>query len=273
MDMRINPPLLVTCLLLNLTTLTAEATLTPYTSAGQSLVYSSVSDITWTGDANLLGSLITSQGYNNVVNAIIAASPVITDSPNYWDGSFGNYGSYSGQYTLSAADFSSSNLGRTTWFGAQAFTSYLNSINYAGSRLWALPSAGANPQVGDNQTGGQFGQLYYNELNKLAYPGSNGSDYGILGDGSSYTSGTAGPFSNAQTSIYWSGTEYAPDLIGAWIFYTSSGYQIGGTKITGFYAWAVSPGQVSAVPVPGATWLFGAGLVGLLGLKRCGHAG
>jgi len=272
--MHINPPLLAAGLLLNLITLTAEATLTPYTSAGQSLVYSSVSNITWTGDANLLGSLITSQGYNNVVNAIIAASPVITDTPNYFDGSRNNYGSYSGQYTLSAGDFSNIDLGRTTWFGAQAFTSYLSSINYAGSNQWSLPNEGANPQFGDNQSGGQFGQLYYNEFNALAYPGTNGSDYGILQDGSLETSGNAGPFVNARTSVYWSSSEYAPYPDDAWNFDTSNGLQSPFlVKASQNYAWAVSPGQVSTVPVPGAVWLFGTGLLGLLGLKRRGDAG
>jgi hypothetical protein len=272
--MHINPPLLAAGLLLNLTTLTAEATLTPYTSAGQSLVYSSVSNITWTGDANLLGSLITSQGYNNVVNAIIAASPVITDTPNYFDGSHGNYGSYSGHYTLSAGDFSSIDLGRTTWFGAHAFTSYLNRINYAGSNQWALPGEGANPQYGDNQIGGQFGQLFYNELNALAYPGTNGSDYGILHDGSFGTSGNAGPFVNAHTDTYWSGREYAFNPDNAWRFDTSDGWQTPFlVKASPSYVWAVSPGQVSAVPVPGAIWLMSSGLLGLLGLKRLGHTG
>jgi len=274
--MRINPPLLAAGLLLNLTTLTAEAALAPYSSAGQSLVYSSVSDVTWTGDANLLCSLITSQGYNNVVNAIIAASPVITDTPNYYDGSYNNYDGensrpYSGTYSITAGDFSANGL--VSWFGAQAFVGYLNTINYAGSQQWALPSAGANPQGGFNQTGGQFGQLYYNELDALAYPGTNGSDYGILHDGSYETYGNAGPFANAQTSTYWSGTEYAPSPESTWVFNTDIGVEHTPSKLARLYAWAVSPGQVSAVPVPGAVWLFGTGLLGLLGLKRCGHAG
>ncbi|MDO8844110.1 hypothetical protein [Methylicorpusculum sp.] len=289
--MRFTQPLLAAGLLLSLTTLTAEASLTVYNAAGNTpVVYSSVSNATWTGDANLLGSLISSQGYNTVVNAIIAASPTIYDTPNYFDGSYGNYdGSnllpYSGAYSITAGDFSSSNYGQTNWFGAQAFTKYLSSINYAGSNQWALPNSGANTQDGYNQTGGQFGQLYYNELNALAYPGTNNSDFGILHDGSWFTSGNAGPFTNAQTNVYWLATEYeplywlswvhAPGPISAWFFVTYNGGEgyLGGYKYQQFYAWAVSPGQVAAVPVPGAVWLFGTGLVGLLGLKRRGHAG
>ncbi len=61
--MRHNTPLLATGLLLSLTTLNAEAALTAYTAAGNTpVVYSSVSDITWTADANLLGTMIQAQG-------------------------------------------------------------------------------------------------------------------------------------------------------------------------------------------------------------------
>ncbi len=34
------------------------------------------------------------------------------------------------------------------------------------------------------------------------------------------------------------------------------------------YVWAVRDGDVAAVPLPGAVWLFGAGLAGLLGYGR-----
>ena len=164
--MRHNTPLLATGLLLSLTTLNAEAALTAYTAAAAGntpVVYSSVSDITWTADANLLGTMIQTQGYNAVVNAIIAANPIINDTPNYWDTP-----SDSGYHNVTSADFDTTDLGRVNWFGVKAFTGYLNSINYAGSNQWALPSAGANPQWGHNQTDGQFGQLFYNELGGIA---------------------------------------------------------------------------------------------------------
>ena len=38
-------------------------------------------------------------------------------------------------------------------------------------------------------------------------------------------------------------------------------------KYFNIYALAVSPGDVSAVPEPGAAWLLGVGLLGLMGLS------
>lgn len=65
-----------------LASLNAHAELTSYNPNGVDLVYSSVSDVTWTKDANLLGSMIASRGFDTVVNEIIAASPIITNTPN-----------------------------------------------------------------------------------------------------------------------------------------------------------------------------------------------
>lgn len=251
--MHFTQPLLAAGLLFGLTTFNAEAALTPYTSGGQNLVYSSVSDVTWTGDGNLLGTLEASDP--NLVNSIISTIGSISDTPNWFDTP---HNSYSGIHTLTTADFGDNGL--VNWFGAQAYVSYLNTINYAGSRQWTLPGAGANPQSGYNQTGGQFGQLFYNELGGTA--GNN-------------IPNTAN-FTNEQVWAYWLGKEDASNPDGAWGFSTYSGYQYDGTTILKgdqLYAWAVSPGQVSAVPIPGAVWMFGSGLLGLLGLKRRGYAG
>ncbi|MDP2180740.1 MAG: hypothetical protein Q8K19_19740 [Methylicorpusculum sp.] len=229
-------------LVLSLTTLNAEAVLTPYIAVdGSAVVYSSISDITWTADANLLGTMISNQGYNTVVNAIIAASPIITNTPNDF--------SPTGSYNISVAEFSSSGWGLTSWFGAQAFTAYLNRINYAGSNQWALPSAFANPGGGDIHFGSQFGQLFYNELGGTA--------------GMSIPN-TAN-FVNEQAYLYWLGTDYASNPNVAGDFFTSNGNQTYGNKFNQVYVWAVSPGQLpAAVPVPGAIWLMGSSLLGLL---------
>ncbi len=46
------------------------------------------------------------------------------------------------------------------------------------------------------------------------------------------------------------------------------GAQDYGFKSSNVYAWAVKSGDVSAVPVPAAVWLFVSGLVGLVGFAR-----
>ncbi len=125
--MKFKQPLRAVSLLLGTASFNAHAALISSIGAGDvGLVYSSVSNVTWTQDANLLGTMIGNQGYNTVVNAIIAASPVITDTPNLYDGN-------DGSYNISAADFSNSSLGRTNWFGGLAFANYLSSISYGGS--------------------------------------------------------------------------------------------------------------------------------------------
>ncbi|HFD32315.1 MAG TPA: VPLPA-CTERM sorting domain-containing protein [Gammaproteobacteria bacterium] len=48
----------------------------------------------------------------------------------------------------------------------------------------------------------------------------------------------------------------------------SSGLQADNYKTSSFFGWAVQTGDVSAVPVPAAAWLFGSGLLGLVGAAR-----
>jgi len=85
------------------------------------------------------------------------------------------------------------------------------------------------------------------------------------GSGLSHT----GLFSNIQSNFYWSGTE--SDDMNAWRFCFDAGGQFNGSKGAYLSAWAVRSGDVSAVPVPAAVWLFGSGLLGLLGLARRKH--
>jgi hypothetical protein len=245
---------LLLAILLSLTTITAEATLLKGTSNGQSIVYSSISDITWTGDANLLGTMISNQGFDTVINSIITTNPVINSFPNDFDTP-----AYSGEYILSSSDFSRTHLGRMTWFGAKAYVSYLNSINFAGSNKWALPDIGS---IGDSHyPNGQLDQLFYDEL------------HGIQG----YPIPNTNNFSNEQSYQYWYSSindrinDYGPS---AYFYVTDGGFL---TEDDGlrheFFAWAYSPGNFAAViPIPGAVWLMCTGLFVLLGLRQSGKA-
>jgi hypothetical protein len=207
----------------------ANAALISYTGAGSvGLVYSGVSDITWTQDANLFKTLYDAD--NTVIDQIVSLTPWINDG--YQGGNF------------------NSENGLMNWWGAQAFVSYLNNITYGGSQHWRLPTS--NAIYGYNGTAGnELGQLFYKELGGTAY--SSIPDTSI--------------FINEQTYIYWSGTDYVSPAV-VWGFDTYHGFQSNPHKFDQFYTWAVSPGQVAAVPAPAAVWLIGSGLIGFFGLKR-----
>lgn len=125
---------------------------------------------------------------------------------------------------------------------------------------WRLPTT-IPALAGYNQTGSEMGELFYNELG-----GVSGSSIGATHN-ANYNL-----FTN-ESSVYWSGSEYASNPDGAWYFVTGDGYQDTFSKGVQLYAWAVRPGDVSAVPVPAAFWLFGSCLMGLLGLRRRGNIG
>jgi hypothetical protein len=59
-----------------------------------------------------------------------------------------------------------------------------------------------------------------------------------------------GDFQNMQSYFYWSGLEYAPATIGAWMFDAANGYQDAYRKDGNFFAMAVRRGDVLAATVP-----------------------
>ena len=126
---------------------------------------------------------------------------------------------------------------------------------------WSLPTT-VPDLSGFNQTGSQMGNLFYTQLGGVAGSSiatTHNANYDL--------------FTNVQNNMYWSGSEYAPVPNSAWYFHSSYGLQGYHYKVNQFYAWAVRPGDVAAVPVPGAFWLFGSALVALTGLKRRGSIG
>ena len=173
--------------------------------------------------------------------------------------------------------------GRMTWASAVAWA---NSLVVGTYDDWRLPTvtdigtSGCTYGAGNLSYGtggdcgynvdtatGELASLWYDTLGNTPYYSTTGTS-AQAGWGLSNT----GPFSNLQSGVYWSGTEYAPVTGDAWNFYTGYGYQDYPGKYHDYYAWAVRSGDVSPVPLPAAGWLFGASLLGLAGLVRRGRA-
>ena len=176
--------------------------------------------------------------------------------------------------------------GRMTW---QAANDWAAQLTVGGVSGWRL--ANTNPVNGtafnyDFTNNGSTDRGRNISRSGTAHAGSQGSElanlfYNVLGNVSEYDSSgvfengcvgscltSTGPFSNVQSNGYWSATEYAPNTNDAWSFYMSNGHQNVTNKTNILYGWAVQSGDVSAVPVPAAVWLFGSGLLGLAGVAR-----
>ncbi len=150
--------------------------------------------------------------------------------------------------------------GLLSWADANVWAANLVLGGYSD---WRLPAT-IPENLGYNQSGSEMGHLFYTDLGVTA--------------GNSITSSTSSNyalFSNAQGRTYWTGTEYTLDPSQAWDFSTVDGNQdpSNKNKPEGHFAWAVRFGDIVAVPVPGAVWLFGSGLLGLLSFKRRGTIG
>jgi hypothetical protein len=117
-----------------------------------------------------------------------------------------------------------------------------------------------------NTATGEMAHMFYTTLGDKAFYNTSG-----VGPQSGWGLTNTGPFSNVQSYPYWSATEYSPNTTAsAWFFYFYDGSQGNLGKSEGLSGWAVHSGNVGAaiVPVPAAVWLFGGGLLGLIGVAR-----
>lgn len=143
--------------------------------------------------------------------------------------------------------------GVDTWDNQVAWAA---GLTLGGVTGWRLPSVDVNGDdvVVDCSGGGVTG-CADNEMGYLFW------EEGI-------TAASSGPFNNIQNA-YWSGTESSTFPTNAYSFNFLSGNQGTVGKGVARFGWAVHDGDVPAVvPVPAAVWLFGSGLVGLIGIAR-----
>ncbi len=147
------------------------------------------------------------------------------------------------------------------WIDANAWAGSLNISGISGWRLpdTLQPDASCSIQgtfsSGTNCTGSEMGNLFYN----------------VLGNTSATLINNTGPFSNVKTGFYWSATDRglsAPKQAFVFDMNGDGGAQTDINKLSNVSAWAVYSGNVSAVPVPAAAWLFGSGLIGLVGFAK-----
>jgi hypothetical protein len=180
------------------------------------------------------------------------------------------------------------NDGKITWAAANTWT---DSLTLGGYTDWRLPTntpingtsyntAFSNNATTDNGTAdadgwvdgsgnpvSEMGHLFYVTLGNLGVCTPDDANPGLCVNPPSFGLTNTGPFSNAQSFNYWSGSEFDAGI--AWNLNFASGRQRNDlSKNQSLLAWAVRSGDVSAVPVPAAVWLFGSGLLGLMGVMR-----
>jgi hypothetical protein len=174
--------------------------------------------------------------------------------------------------------------GSMTWARANDWIAAMNTAAYLGESDWRLPfvtdtgaagcdlaytgtDCGWNVQTSSGATVySEMAHLFYVTLGNTGYYDTGGDPTGCAGF-PDYCLANTGPFSNLEASYYWTGTEYAPDTSNAWHFHFGASSQYFDPKSNDLYAWAVRPGDIAAVPVPAAAWLFG-GALALLGAAR-----
>lgn len=228
---------LMSCAVTTFGILAAPAAQAQLFDRGGGLIYDSVQNITWLADAN--------------------------------------YANTSGAYTP----------GKMSWQNAVAWVdglTYADSVRGTTYDDWRLPTfqdlgaagcdygySGTDCGFNVALTSSELAHLFYGDFGNKGFADSRGlpqPGYGLVDDPA--TADDESLFSNLQSFSYWLGTSYSGDSNKAWYLSTATGMQNYIGKGSQFYVLAVRDGDVAAVPLPGAVWLFSSAFVGFLYSKR-----
>ena len=151
--------------------------------------------------------------------------------------------------------------GAWRWDNQVGWARGLDTANYLGVDGWRLASMSVAAGAVVNCTGATELACRDNELGYMFYHNFGGSE----GDDFSGTQ-TVGDVTLTDIQFtYWSGTEAGFDS--AWLFRLGNGTQDTEDKRLQTNAWAVVDGDVF-IPIPATLWLFGSGLISLIGFAR-----
>ncbi len=210
--------------------------------------------------------LVISTSTNAALVGRLASTEGGTDYQAYYDTEAGITWLADANYAqTSGVDFD----GRMELSGREPENNYylfMDSLNISGVTDWRLPSnyglyvdptCSGHPSSssGYNCSGSELGNMFYNVLGGVegqSISTTHNSNYDL--------------FTNVRDGSYW----YDPSNgYGYFDFNNGSQYNADGGDYE-LYLWAVYDGDVGAsvVPVPAAAWLFGSGVIGLIGLAR-----
>ena len=159
--------------------------------------------------------------------------------------------------------------GRFSWAAANAWAGQLTVDGLSG---WRLPQLNDGPAcIGANCANSELAHQFYSELG-----GHAEADLALI-HSSNYDL-----FKNLQPSVYWMKDEQDIGFMKLGWGFVYGGGVLGGyqnlyNENSEFHAWAVHAGDVAAInghippagiPVPAAVWLFGSGLIALVGSTR-----
>ncbi|PPD49860.1 MAG: hypothetical protein CTY13_02615 [Methylobacter sp.] len=229
---------------------------------GSGLIYDDFLNVTWFQDANLLGTLENTNGYDSTVNAILDANNGVIDvRPNSYIGVNEN-----GTYPLLSNYFG--NNGIMQWGAAKGFINYLNIIEYKGYNNWRLPTrfptASSNISYKIADITSELGYMYFANLNNISsctpseYLCNLSSTQAVWSASNnvsfldSVNENTVKSFNNLNLAqpYFWSDIETSPESGLAWYFGIHTGQQDITNKGFKMNAWILRDGDVATTTVP-----------------------